>query len=128
LRRILFEAHVFNNTDYSRDALDRVREVIHFAEKSKLHTTCSNIVGRYPARYPCRGPDIMASLLHLKAEYDRKSSRSLRLTFAGAAEAHLLAQEIGEAGVSVVLTPSRPFPDTWTNGECGRFYVTFNGA
>jgi hypothetical protein len=55
LRRILFEVHVFNNTDYSQDALDRVRKVIHFAEKSKLHTTCSNIVGRYPARYPCRG-------------------------------------------------------------------------
>ena len=55
----------------------------------------------------------MASLLHLKAEYDHKSSRSLRLTFAGATEAHLLAKEIGDAGVSVILTPSRPFPFTW---------------
>lgn len=57
--------------------------------------------------------DVMASVLHLKAEYDRKSSRRLRLTFAGAAEAHLLAHKIGDAGVSVILTPSRPFPHTW---------------
>jgi hypothetical protein len=55
----------------------------------------------------------MASLLHLKAEYDHKSNRPLRLTFAGATEAHLLAKEIGDAGVSVILTPSRPFPHTW---------------
>jgi hypothetical protein len=55
----------------------------------------------------------MASLLHLKAEYDQKSRRSLRLTFAGATEAHLLAREISEAGVSVILTSPRPFPHNW---------------
>jgi hypothetical protein len=57
--------------------------------------------------------DIMATLLNLKAEYEDTTARSLRLTFAGAAEAHLLADEIGKAGVSVILAPSRPFPSTW---------------
>ncbi|KAJ7143728.1 hypothetical protein C8R44DRAFT_827345 [Mycena epipterygia] len=37
----------------------------------------------------------------------------LRLTFAGALEAHLLATEIGRAGFSVIVAPGRPFPGTW---------------
>jgi hypothetical protein len=56
---------------------------------------------------------MIASILRLKAEYDRKSSRILRLTFAGATEAYLLAEEISKAGVSVILIPSRAFPFTW---------------
>jgi len=31
----------------------------------------------------------------------------------GASEAHLLAKEIGRAGVGVILNPSRPFPNEW---------------
>jgi len=57
--------------------------------------------------------DIMATLLLLKDEYETKSGQRLMLTFSGAAEAHLLASEIGEAGVSVVLTSPRPYPLTW---------------
>jgi hypothetical protein len=65
----------------------------------------------------------MASILHLKAEYEHKSTRSLRLTFAGATEAHLLAQEISDAGVSIILTPSRPFPYTWDQRRVWAFSV-----
>ncbi|KAJ7474692.1 hypothetical protein FB451DRAFT_274443 [Mycena latifolia] len=57
--------------------------------------------------------DIMATLLQLKAEYDATASTPLRLTFAGALEAHLLAPQIGKAGVSVIVAPGRPFPGTW---------------
>jgi hypothetical protein len=57
--------------------------------------------------------DIMATLLHLKAEVDASAQTSLRITFAGATEAHLLAAEIGAAGVSVVLAPARPYPASW---------------
>jgi hypothetical protein len=49
----------------------------------------------------------------LKKETEKKSGRTIKLTFAGANEAHLLAKEIGEAGVDVILNPSRPFPGTW---------------
>jgi hypothetical protein len=35
------------------------------------------------------------------------------LTITGATEAHLLAPELAEAGVGVVLTPPRPFPESW---------------
>lgn len=57
--------------------------------------------------------DIMATLLRLKDEYEAHSSRELRLTFAGATEAHILAHEIARAGVSVIVTQSKPFPTTW---------------
>lgn len=57
--------------------------------------------------------DIMATLLRLKAEYENRTSKTLRLTFAGASESHLLANEIASAGVSVIVTQPKPFPDTW---------------
>ncbi|KAG2337258.1 hypothetical protein BDR05DRAFT_970469 [Suillus weaverae] len=57
--------------------------------------------------------DIMATLLRLKDEYEAHSARELRMTFAGATEAHLLAHEIARAGVSVIVTQSKPYPSTW---------------
>lgn len=42
------------------------------------------------------------------------------MTLSGATEAHLLAKEIGEAGVGVIFVSSRPFPTTW---EQKRVYV-----
>ncbi|KAG2041106.1 hypothetical protein BDR03DRAFT_1089407 [Suillus americanus] len=57
--------------------------------------------------------DIMATLLRLKDEYETHSGRELRMTFTGATEAHLLAHEIARAGVSVIVTQSKPFPSTW---------------
>ncbi|KAG6832612.1 hypothetical protein H0H92_014448 [Tricholoma furcatifolium] len=55
----------------------------------------------------------MASLIRLKKEVEKHSGNAIKMTFTGANEAHLLAKEIGEAGVGVILTPSRPFPGTW---------------
>ncbi|OAX33578.1 hypothetical protein K503DRAFT_700202 [Rhizopogon vinicolor AM-OR11-026] len=57
--------------------------------------------------------DIMATLLRLKDEFESHSGRRLRLTFSGGTEAHLLAHEIAKAGVSVIVTQSKPFPKTW---------------
>jgi len=57
--------------------------------------------------------DIMATLLRLKEEFEAHSGVKLRLTFSGATEAHLIAHEIARAGVSVIITQSKPFPDTW---------------
>ncbi|KIJ59733.1 hypothetical protein HYDPIDRAFT_32949 [Hydnomerulius pinastri MD-312] len=57
--------------------------------------------------------DIMASLLRLKAEYEKVSGKTLKLTFAGAIESHLIAKEIAQAGVSVIVTQPKPYPDTW---------------
>ncbi|KAJ7452300.1 hypothetical protein FB451DRAFT_1050885 [Mycena latifolia] len=62
----------------------------------------------------------MATLLLLKAEFEVLTSTILRMTFAGATEAHLLAAQIGAAGVSFTLAPARPYPESW---DYRRVYV-----
>ncbi|KDQ21358.1 hypothetical protein BOTBODRAFT_25793 [Botryobasidium botryosum FD-172 SS1] len=57
--------------------------------------------------------DHMATLLVLKKQVEKKTGKTLRLSFAGGLEAHLLAKEIGEAGVGVILNPVRSFPTTF---------------
>jgi hypothetical protein len=57
--------------------------------------------------------DIIATLIALKKEVDTATGQSLKLTLVGAAEGHLLAHEIGQAGIGVILVPSRSFPSTW---------------
>lgn len=42
------------------------------------------------------------------------------MTLTGATEAHILAKEIGEAGIGVILNPVRPFPYVW---DSRRMYV-----
>ncbi|RDB22753.1 hypothetical protein Hypma_010022 [Hypsizygus marmoreus] len=69
--------------------------------------------GVVPLVVEVENADIMASLLILKAEVEDRIGSSMRMTFHGATEAHLLAKEIGNAGVGVILSPARPFPTTW---------------
>ncbi|KAK0497265.1 hypothetical protein EDD18DRAFT_148225 [Armillaria luteobubalina] len=69
--------------------------------------------GKIPLVIDVDNADIMASLIQLKSEIERTTGFPLRVTFAGAAEAHLLAAEIGYAGIGVIVVPSRPFPATW---------------
>ncbi|KAG6911405.1 hypothetical protein DXG01_016502 [Tephrocybe rancida] len=59
--------------------------------------------------------DIMSTLLKLKSDYEEWSDIIIHMTFTGAAEAHLLAEEISQAGVSVVITSPRPYPGAWEN-------------
>ena len=63
----------------------------------------------------------MASLIELKAEVEASLGHSLKMTFAGASEAHMLAQEIGVAGVGVIINPSRPSSASW---EAKRMHVS----
>ncbi|KAK0218162.1 hypothetical protein IW262DRAFT_1449299 [Armillaria fumosa] len=69
--------------------------------------------GKIPLVIDVDNADIMASLIQLKSEIEGTTGVPLRVTFAGAAEAHLLAAEIGYAGIGVIVVPSRPFPATW---------------
>ncbi|EJC98798.1 composite domain of metallo-dependent hydrolase [Fomitiporia mediterranea MF3/22] len=57
--------------------------------------------------------DHIATLLSLKEEVESITGTPLRLTLTGASEAHLLARQLGEAGVGVILNPVRPYPATW---------------
>ncbi|KIJ61333.1 hypothetical protein HYDPIDRAFT_42737 [Hydnomerulius pinastri MD-312] len=69
--------------------------------------------GQIPLVVQVQNADIIASLIKLKKEVESSTKIPLKLTIAGATEAHLLAKELGEANVGVILTLSRPFPDTW---------------
>lgn len=55
----------------------------------------------------------MASLIQLKQEVEAETGSAIKLTFAGASEAHILAKDIGQNGIGVILNPSRPFPASW---------------
>lgn len=57
--------------------------------------------------------DIMASLITLKQEVESHSAKRMRMTFVGGAEAHIIADKIGQNGVGVILVPSRSFPVSW---------------
>ncbi len=64
--------------------------------------------------------DIIATLITLKAEAEAKLKTSLKFTIIGGAEAHILAKELGDANIGVILSPARPFPNSW---EERRMYV-----
>ncbi|TDL21140.1 hypothetical protein BD410DRAFT_316586 [Rickenella mellea] len=99
LRRLLFEKR--QNLNMSRDS------------DLALHAFESIRSGTMTLVVHVENADIMATILQLKADYEVEASRKLVLTFAGAAEAHLLARQIAEAGVGVIVSPSRPFPGLW---------------
>ncbi|KAF5354651.1 hypothetical protein D9756_005354 [Leucocoprinus leucothites] len=69
--------------------------------------------GHMPLVVEAHNADIIATLLVLKAEFEVKTRSRLRMTITGATEAHLLAREIAEADVGVILTPAKPLPLTW---------------
>lgn len=80
---------------------------------SEIGLAHPGVQGEIPLVVTVHNADMMATLLHLKSEFESAQHSRLRMTFAGATEAHLLAAEIGAAGVSVVLAPARPYPATW---------------
>ncbi len=57
--------------------------------------------------------DIIATLILLKKEVENLKGHTISLTIAGGLEAHLVAKELGQAGVGVVQLPARPYPTTW---------------
>ncbi|KAJ7322932.1 carbohydrate esterase family 9 protein [Mycena albidolilacea] len=70
------------------------------------------VAGKLPLVVNVESADIIASLLVLKKEVEAVKGKSIRLVLAGATEGHLLAKEIGEAGVGVLIQ-QRPYPSRW---------------
>ncbi|KAF8640067.1 hypothetical protein AX17_001308 [Amanita inopinata Kibby_2008] len=69
--------------------------------------------GIVPLVIEVHNADIMATLLILKAEVEEKIGSRMRMVFSGATEAHLLAREIRNADIGVILQPGRPYPAVW---------------
>ena len=57
--------------------------------------------------------DAIASVIELKREIEAETRQDLKLTLSGATEAHLLAKEISEAKIGVIIRRSRSFPEEW---------------
>ena len=68
--------------------------------------------GKIPLVVNAQSADVIASLLLLKSEVDSQTGHNLRLVVSGAAEAHLLAAELGAAGVGVLMG-QRLYPGAW---------------
>ncbi|KAJ7086089.1 carbohydrate esterase family 9 protein [Mycena belliarum] len=71
--------------------------------------------GEIPLVSEAHSADPIASLLLLKKEVEHAKGQTIQMTITGAAEAHLLAQELGEADVGVILNPARSFPYRWAD-------------
>ncbi|SGY68039.1 BQ5605_C004g02842 [Microbotryum silenes-dioicae] len=62
--------------------------------------------------------DHLATLIHLKQEIEgiarsNEGGRPLKWIIHGGQEAHLVADELAQADISVILSPSRSFPASW---------------
>ncbi|KAI0340770.1 hypothetical protein BDW22DRAFT_1359586 [Trametopsis cervina] len=71
--------------------------------------------GSIPLIIEVGSADMMATLIQLKTELEDLRGTRMKMVFSGASEAHLLAHEIAEAKVGVILHPVRPFPGNWDN-------------
>lgn len=69
--------------------------------------------GEIPLVVEADSADVIATLLILKKEIEVETGVAMRLTIYGGVEAHLLAKELGDQNVGVILSHSRPFPGTW---------------
>lgn len=57
--------------------------------------------------------DVISSLILLKREIEERKRTSMKVTITGASEAHLLARELAESDIGVIVNPTRPFPAHW---------------
>jgi len=90
--------------------------------------------GEIPLIIGVLSADIMATLVELKVEVEKKKGSKMRMSFVGGLEAHLIAKELGdfifisggasipqqnvnitgEHEIGVILDPPRPFPIMWS--------------
>ena len=61
--------------------------------------------------------DIIATLAILKSEVEVETHKTVKLTITGGIEAHLLAEELAQAHIGVILSPSRPFRHVWEDSR-----------
>ncbi|CAE7231904.1 unnamed protein product [Rhizoctonia solani] len=82
-------------------------------EKNRHGLVAKALDGQVPLVITVHKADDMATLLELKSEVEDITSVPLRVTFAGATEAHLIAKDIAAANVGVIVIPTRSFPASW---------------
>lgn len=89
-----------------------------YEEKSYLQRVIS---GSLPLILSVHSADTIATIISLKSEIESAIAKSttsaspakLRLVLVGGAEAHILANELAEANIAVVLAPLLPHAQSW---------------
>lgn len=113
LRQGRFTAHT---QEGDGEVLSRFADVVRVRGLRVLDMCHSSsyltVQGRIPLVIETHSVDLIATLIEVKKEFEARTGHPLRMTVAGATEAYLLASELAEAGVGVVLTRVRPFPET----------------
>ncbi|EIM86583.1 composite domain of metallo-dependent hydrolase [Stereum hirsutum FP-91666 SS1] len=72
------------------------------------------VKGEIPLVVHAQNADIIATLLRLKHDVEASGAGTkIKMTILGGTEAHLLAKEIKEAGVGVIVAPVRSYPYSW---------------
>jgi len=102
---------------------DKLLKAVHAnatAEASTEETELAAAVrGNIPLVITVHSADIIAAVLRMKRDVEEEmdsvhdDTSQLRLIVFGAAESHLLADELAAANVSVVLAPLLPYATTW---------------
>lgn len=69
--------------------------------------------GEIPLVVETHSADIIATVILLKTEIETETGHALKVTILGGGEAHLLAEELAEANVGVIVSPPRPLAYTW---------------
>ncbi|KAI0320932.1 carbohydrate esterase family 9 protein [Amylostereum chailletii] len=83
-------------------------------DATELGQSVASVVrGVLPIVVHADSADVIATLILLKREAEEKTGARIRMTVAGAAEAHILATELAQADIGVIVAPSRPFPSAW---------------
>ncbi|KAJ4479028.1 hypothetical protein J3R30DRAFT_3682364 [Lentinula aciculospora] len=91
-----------------------LRTLLSGGAKGELGVQIAKVLrGQIPLVIGVHSADIMASLIQLKTEVEKEYGSVIRMTFTGASEAHILAKQIGAAGVGVIISPARSFPYFW---------------
>ncbi|KAF8514437.1 hypothetical protein BU17DRAFT_68372 [Hysterangium stoloniferum] len=103
---------VFSGSPSVSTQIATLRRLLFGGGKSGLEAAFAAVTdGDIPLVVSAESANVIATLIHLKKEVE--IGKALKLTISGAAEAHLLAAELGATDVGVILSPVRLFPSKW---------------
>ncbi|KAK8204792.1 amidohydrolase [Phyllosticta capitalensis] len=81
-----------------------------FSATSYLHRV---VAAEMPLVIAVDSADTIASILRMKATVEKAANSKIRIALVGGAESHLVANELAEADVGVVLAPLLQYSQSW---------------
>ena len=65
--------------------------------------------GTLPLVVEADSADIIATIIQVKGDIENETRVPMKVVISGGGESHIVAKELGEASVGVVLKPPRPY-------------------